>query len=154
MERGIETFILVGKQSLRRSDGAVVVLTRHGGLFVLQRRVVSCSMLLALVDEDPAEAAPVLPLVDEVMERELMGREEALAPVALEVPAPGKPSSDGRRHRGLTYIPYQAWCNDCVRARAREEPGMNHDHKSSHAHQAHQSFNATTVSGKLRKMRP
>ena len=33
MDRGIETFIQTGKQSLRRYDGATVELTRRGGLF-------------------------------------------------------------------------------------------------------------------------
>ena len=66
-------------------------------------------MLLAPVD-DPAGKAPDLPPVDEEMERELMGREEVPPPVAIEVPAPGEP----------THLPYQSWCNVCVRARGRE----------------------------------
>ena len=64
MDRGIETFIQAGKQSLRRFDGATVELTRRGGLFVLQCQVV-VPMLLALVDDDPVEEAPDLPPVDE-----------------------------------------------------------------------------------------
>ena len=39
-------------------------------------------MLLAPVDEVPAEEAPDLPPVDEEMERELMGREDVEPPVA------------------------------------------------------------------------
>ena len=35
MDRGIETFIRTGMQSLRQFDGATVELTRRGGLFVL-----------------------------------------------------------------------------------------------------------------------
>ena len=54
------------------------------------------------------------------MERELMGREEVEPPVAIEVPAPEEPTSDERRHHGLTHLPYQHWCNICVRARGRE----------------------------------
>ena len=48
-----------------------------------------------------------------------MGREEVEPPVAIEVPAPGEPTSDERRHHGLTYSPHQPWCNVCVRARGR-----------------------------------
>ena len=54
------------------------------------------------------------------MERELMEREEVEPPVAIEVPAPDEPTSDERRHHGLTHLPYQPWCNICVRARGRE----------------------------------
>ena len=61
-------------------------------------------MLLAPVDDEPAGVAPDLPPVDEEMERELMGREEAEPPVAIEVPAPGEPTSAERRHHGLTHI--------------------------------------------------
>ena len=117
MDRGIETFIQVGKQILRRFNGATVKLTRRGGLFVLQCELV-VPMLLAPVDEEPAGEAPDLPPVDEEMERELMGREEP--PVAREVPAPGEPTSDERRHHGLTHLPYQPWCNVCVGAHGRE----------------------------------
>ena len=68
MVRGIDTFTQLGKQSLPRSDGAVVALTRRGGLFVLQCQVVSRPMLLAPVHEEPAEGCCPLP-VDEEMER-------------------------------------------------------------------------------------
>ena len=64
MDRGIETCIQTGKQSLRRFDGAAVELTRRGGLFFLQCQV-TVSMLLAPADEEPAEEAPDLPPVDE-----------------------------------------------------------------------------------------
>ena len=118
-DRGIETFIQASKQILRRFDGATVELTRRGGRFVLQRQAV-VPMLLALVDEEPAVKAPDLPPVDEEMERELMGREVVEPPVAIEVPAPDEPTSDERRHHGLTHLPDQPWCNVCVRARGRE----------------------------------
>ena len=49
-----------------------------------------------------------------------MGREEAELPVAIEVPAPDEPTSEERRHLGLTHLPYQPWCSVCVRARGRE----------------------------------
>ena len=114
MDRGIETFIQASKQILRRFDGATVELTRRGGRFVLQRQAV-VPMLLALVDEEPAGKA-----VDEEMERELMGREVVEPPVPIEVPAPDEPTSDERRHHGLTHLPDQPWCNVCVRARERE----------------------------------
>ena len=92
MDRGIETFIQAGKQILRRFNGAMVELTRRGGLFVLHCQPV-VPMLLALVDE-PAGEAPDLPPIDEEMEHELMGREEVEPPVAIEVPAPDEPTSD------------------------------------------------------------
>ena len=76
-DRDIETFIQAGKQFLRRLDGATVELTRRGGHFVLQCQA-AVPMLLAPVNEEPAEEAPDLPLVDEEMERELMGREEVV----------------------------------------------------------------------------
>ena len=141
MDRGIETFIQAGKQILRRFDGATVELTRRGDLFVLQCQVV-VPMLRAPVDEEPAEEAPDHPLVDEEMERELMGREEVEPPVAIEVPAPDEPTSDERRHHGLARLPYQPWCNVCVRVRG-EKTDMSHGHKTS---QAHPSSNATTAS--------
>ena len=119
MDRGIETFVQAGKQILRRFDGATVELTRRGDLFVLQCQVV-VPMLLPPVDEEPAEEAPDHPLLDEEMERELMRREEVKPPVAIEDPAPDEPTSDERRHHGLTHLPYQPWCNVCVRARGRE----------------------------------
>ena len=103
MDRGIETLIQAGKQSLRRFDGATFELTRRGGLFVLQCQVV-VPRLLALVDDEPAGDAPDLPPVDEEMERVLMGREEVEPPVAVEVPAPGEPTSEERRHHRLTHI--------------------------------------------------
>ena len=114
LDRGIESLMQVGKQSLRRADGAVVAPTRRGGLCVLQCQVVFCPMLLALVDEEPAGEALGLPLVDREMERESMGREDVTAPVALELPALREPSSDERRYHGHTTIPYQAWCHVCV----------------------------------------
>ena len=52
MDRGIETFIQTGKESLRRSDGATTELTLCGGLLVLQCQV-AVPILLALVDEEP-----------------------------------------------------------------------------------------------------
>ena len=58
--------------------------------------------------------APDLPPVDEEMERELMGREEVPPPVAIEVPALREPTSEERKHQGLTHLPYQSWCNVCV----------------------------------------
>ena len=119
MDRGIETFIQTGKHSLRRFDGATVELTRRGVLYVLQCQV-AVPMLLAPVDDDPAGEPPDLPPVDEGMERELMGREEVPPPVAIEVPAPGEPTSEERKRYGLTHLPYQSWCNVCVRARGRE----------------------------------
>ena len=121
MDRGIEALLLAGKQSLRRFDGATVELTRRGRLFVLQCQVV-VPRLLAPVDGEPAgeTEAPELPLVDEEMERELMGREEVEPPIAMEVPLPGEPTSEERRHHRLTHLPYQPWCNVCVRARASE----------------------------------
>ena len=115
-DKGIETFIQAGKQFLRRFDGATVELKRRGGLFVLQCQPV-VPMLLAPVDEEPAGEAPDLPPLDGEMERELMGREDVEPPVAIEVPAPDEPTSDERRHHGLTQLPYQPWCNICVRAR-------------------------------------
>ena len=104
MDRGIETFIHAGKHYLRRFDGATVELARRGGLFVLQSQAV-VPMLLFRVNEEPAGEAPDLPPVDEEMERELMGREEGEPPVTIEVPAPDEPTSDERRHRGLTNLP-------------------------------------------------
>ena len=70
MEKGIETSIQVGKQILRRFNGATVKLTRRGGLFVQQCQLV-VPMLLAPVDAEPAGEALYLPLVEEEMEREL-----------------------------------------------------------------------------------
>ena len=106
MDRGIETLVQTGKQSLRRFDGATVDLTRRGGLFVLQCPVVVPQLLAPVVDE-PAGGAVDLPPIDEELERELMGREEVEPPVAVEVPAPGEPTSDERRHHRLTHLPYQ-----------------------------------------------
>ena len=143
MDRGIETFIQTGKQSLRRSDGATVEPTRRGGLFVLQCQAV-VPMLLAHVDEEPAGEAPDLPPVDEEMERELMGREEVEPLVAFEVPAPDEPISDERRHHGLS-------CHINLGATSMyelvgEKTDICHDHKTS---QAHPSSNATTASWML-----
>ena len=59
-------------------------------------------MLLALVDDEPAGEAADLPSVDEEMERALMGREEVPPPVAIEFPAAGEPTSEERKHHGLT----------------------------------------------------
>ena len=53
MDRGIETLIQAGKQSLHRFDGATFELRRRGGLFVLQCQVV-VPRLLALVDDEQA----------------------------------------------------------------------------------------------------
>ena len=143
MNSGIETFIQGGMQFLRRFVGATVELTRRGGLFVLQCEAV-VPMLLAPVDEEPAGEAPDLPPIDEEMERELMGREEVEPPAAIEVPAPDEPTSDQRRHHGLTHLPYQPWCNICVRARGRENRHVSRSQKK-HS-EAHPSSNATTAS--------
>ena len=59
-------------------------------------------MLRALVEEEPAGEAPDLSPVDEEMERELMGREEVPPLVAIEVPAPGEPTSEERTRHGHT----------------------------------------------------
>ena len=106
IERGIETLVQTGKQSLRRFDGATVDLTRRGGLFVLQCPVVVPQLLAPVVDE-PAGDAVDLPPIDEELERELMGCEEVEPPVAIKVPAPGEPTSEERRHHRLTHLPYQ-----------------------------------------------
>ena len=63
---------------------------------------------------------PVPPPAEEETERELMGREVVPPPVTLEVPTPGELNSDDRRRHGLTHLPYQLWCNICIRARGRE----------------------------------
>ena len=57
MDRGIETFMQAGKQSLRRFGGAIVELTRRGGLCVLHCQV-AVPMLLILEDDEPAGEAP------------------------------------------------------------------------------------------------
>ena len=119
VDRGIETFIQAGKQFLRRFDGATVELTRRGGLVLHVKLLFRCCWHLWM-NEGPAGEAPDLPPIDEEMERELMGREEVEPPVATEVPAPDEPTSDERRHHGHTHLPYQPWCNICVRARGRE----------------------------------
>ena len=142
MDRGIETFIQAGKQFLRRFDGATLELTRRGGLFVLQCQAV-VPMLLALVDEEPAGEAPDLPPVDEEMERELMGREEVEPPVAIEVPAPDEPTSDERRHHGLTHCRVSTLVQHLCPSSRERKTDMCHDHKTS---QAHPSSNATTAS--------
>ena len=85
MDSGIETFIQTVKQSLRRSDGATIELARRGSLSVCNVK----SLLLAHVDDEPAGEALDLPPGDEVMERELVGREEVPPPVAIEAPAAG-----------------------------------------------------------------
>ena len=133
MDRGIETLIQTGKQSLRRFDGAIVELTRRGGLFVLQCQVVIPRVLAPVVDE-PAGHAPDLPPFDEELERELMGRYEVEPPVANEVPAPSEPTSEERRHHCLTHLPHQPWCNVCVRARGREN---RHESRSQSQHTSH-----------------
>ena len=133
MDRSIEKFIHAGKQILRRFDGATGEHTRRGGLFVLQCQVV-VPMLLALVGEEPAGEAPDLPLVDVEMERELMRREEVEPPVAIEVPAPDEPTSAERRHHGLTHLPYQPWCNVCVRARGRENRHVSRSQNQPRTH--------------------
>ena len=86
---------------------------------VLQCQVIVPQLLSPVVDE-PAGDAVDLPPADEELERELMGREEVEPPVAIEVPAPGEPTSEERRHHRLTHLPYQPWCNVCVRGRGRE----------------------------------
>ena len=101
MDRGIETFIR--KLACRVSaDVTVPLLNSHVEVvfFVLQCQVACCPMLLALVDEE--------------MERELMGRDEVPPPVAIEVPTLGEPTSEEWRHHGLTHLPHQSWCNVCV----------------------------------------
>ena len=60
-------------------------------------------MLLAPVDVEPAGEALDLPLVDEEMERVLMGREEVEPPVAIDVRAPDEPTRDERRHHGHAF---------------------------------------------------
>ena len=54
--------------------------------------------LLSPVVDEPAGDAVDRPPVDEKLERELMGREEVAPPVAIEVLAPGGPTSEERRH--------------------------------------------------------
>ena len=142
MDRGIETLIRGGKQSLRRFDGATFELTRRGGLFVLLCQVV-VPRLLALVDDEPAGDAPDLPPVDEEMQRELMGREKVEPPVAVEVSAPGEPTSEERRHHRLTHICQISHITMSVSALEGEKTDMSHDNRIS---QAHPSFNATAAS--------
>ena len=87
--------------------------------FVLQCQVIVPQLLSPVVDELAGDSVD-LPAADEELERELMGREEVEPPVAIEVPAPGEPTNDERRHHRLTHLPYQPWCNVCVRGRGRE----------------------------------
>ena len=121
MDRGIETLIQADRQFLRRFDGATVVLTRRGGLFVLECQV-STPRLLAPVAEEPAGDAVDLPPADEELERELMGREEVEPPVAVEVPAPNEPTSEERRHHRLTHLPYQPWLQCLCPSSGKENP--------------------------------
>ena len=77
------------------------------------------------------------------MERELMGREEAEPPVAIEVLAPDEPTSGERRHHGHTHICRINLGATSVSELAVEKTDMCHDHKTS---QAHPSSNATSAS--------
>ena len=110
MDRGIETVIQAAEQSLRRFDGAIVELDSHVVVFSFcnVKSLLRCCWHL------------IFPPVDDEMEREWMGREEVPPPVVIEVQAPGEPNSEERRHHGPTHLPYQSWCNVCVRARGRE----------------------------------
>ena len=96
-------------------------------------------MLLATVDDEPAEEAPDLPPVDEVMGRELMGREEVPPPVAIEVQAPNEATTGERKHHGLHTKLGATSVSELV----GEKTDMSHDHKTS---QVHPSSNATAVS--------
>ena len=116
-DRGIQTFIQAAKQMLRRSDGVVVALTRRGGLFVLQCQVVPCPMVLALVDEEPAVEAPSPPPSDErwtanCWDEKRWHRQWHSSILHLE--------NHSVMSGGITDIPYQAWCNFCIRACGRE----------------------------------
>ena len=99
-------------------------------------------MLLALVDDEPAVEALDLPLVDEEMDCELMGREEVELLVAIEFPAPNDPTSDERIDHGFTHLPCQFGATS-VSELVGEKTFMCHDHKTS---QAHPSSIATTAS--------
>ena len=142
MDRGIDTLIQTGKQSLRRFDGSTVELTRRGGLFFLQCQVIVPHLLAPVVDE-PAGDAVDLPPADEELERELMAREEVAPPVAIEVPAPGEPTSgecaDIIASRTCHISPGAMYVSELE----GEKTDMSHDHRFS---QAHLSSNATTAS--------
>ena len=97
MDRGIETFIQAGQQILRRFDGATVEFTRRGGFFVLQCQVVHLWM------KSQRGKLWISHLLTRRWKRELMGREEVEPQAAIEVPAPGEPTSDERRHHGHTF---------------------------------------------------
>ena len=119
MDRGIETFIQADKQILR--DSTVRLLNSHVVVvssFCNVKLLFRCCWHLWIWE--PAGEAPDLPFIDEEMECELMGREEMEPQVAIEVPSPDEPTSDERRHHGLTHLPHQLRCNICVRARGRE----------------------------------
>ena len=127
MDRGIETFIQIGKQSLRRFDSATVELTRRGGFFVLPCKVV-VPMLLALVDDEPAGEALDLPPVDEVMERELMDEKRW----HRQWPAPGEPPATSRGvtdshtyriNRGATSVSGLAGEKTDMESRSHVQPG-------------------------------
>ena len=134
MDRSIETFIQAGKQILRRFDGATAELIRRGGLLVLQCRSVVPTMLASsfcnvdllfrlcwhLWMRIQREKLLISRLLTRRWSVNGIGRVEVEPPVAIEGLAPDEPTSDERRHHGLTHLPYQPWCNVCVRARGRE----------------------------------
>ena len=75
-----------GGQILRRQSGGTLDLTRRGGLFMLQASTHVHPRLLASVTEDEPEVP--LDVMDEEMERDLVGRQEPEAPHAVEHRAP------------------------------------------------------------------
>ena len=63
-------------------------------------------------------------------------------PFAIEVLAPDEPTSDERRHHGLTHLPFNLGATS-VSELVGEKTDMCHDQKTS---QAHPSSNATAAS--------
>ena len=48
--------------------------------------------------------------------------DEGEGAVATEMRDPDEPTNAMRKHQQLTHIPFQAWCEQCVRGRAPDPP--------------------------------
>ena len=55
---------------------------------------------------------------------------DVAAPVARGVKAPEEPTPEQRERHNLTHIPFEPWCDDCVRGRSPDDPHPSKSEKS------------------------
>lgn len=135
VEKGFAIVVEAGKDHLQRRDVAGttlrVPLPERSGLYFLPVRLPTGGLVAPVEVPDGAEDAPPEaqleqpPEATEDIEMECAThglaaeRPEEAPPAPVEMRAPAEPLAEDRRLHALSHLPYQPWCEHCIRGRGR-----------------------------------